>query len=244
MITNAGYNAYEHRKFLMNYYSGNHTGSSAKGALFSVNEKTGDARISGSLASLCGLETALNNKDAEEIELSIRKILLMQALSFFIGGTPMIFYGDESGHTNDYSYLDDEGKSYDNRWMHRPVIDWEKNANIDKPGTIEHIIFSSKKKLISIRKKLPVIADKKNLTWLRPHNIHIAGFLRAWENDRVYCVFNFSNKEQHLTWYAFKENGMKPLRLYDHWEGKHYDVKNDNEYLILPSYSFFILEPK
>jgi amylosucrase len=244
MITNAGYNAYEHRKFLMNYYSGNHTGSSAKGALFSVNEKTGDARISGSLASLCGLETALNNKDAEEIELSIRKILMMQALSFFIGGTPMIFYGDESGHTNDYSYLDDEGKSYDNRWMHRPVIDWEKNANIDKPGTIEHIIFSSTKKLISIRKKLPVIADKKNLTWLRPHNIHIAGFLRAWENDRVYCLFNFSDKEQHLTWYAFKENGMKPLRLYDRWEKKYYNVKNDNEYLTLPPYSFFILEPK
>ena len=60
--------------------------------------------------------------------------------------------------------------------MHRPVIDWDKNENIDKPGTIEHIIFTSTQKLICIRKKLPVVADKKNLTWLRPHNIHVAVF--------------------------------------------------------------------
>ena len=243
MITNSGYNAFEHRKYLKDYYSGNYNGSPAKGALFSVNEKTGDARISGSLASLCGLETAINNKDAAAIEIAVRKIMLMQAMSFFIGGTPMIFYGDESGHTNDYSYLHDEGKSYDNRWMHRPVIDWNKNRNVDKAGTIEHIVFSSTQKLISIRKKLSVIADKKNLTWLTPHNTHVAGFLRAWDTDRVYCLFNFSDKAQRLTWYAFKENGLKPSRLFDHWTKKIFDVKKDNEYFILPAYSFFILEP-
>jgi amylosucrase len=183
MIDTAGYDPFEHRQFLKNYYSGNHYESPAKGALFSVNEKTGDARISGSLASLCGLETAINKEDAAAIELSIQKILMMQAMSFFIGGTPMIFYGDEAGQLNDYSYLNDAGRNYDNRWMHRPIIDWIKNENVDKPGTIEHIIFASTQKLIQLRKKLAVIADKKNLTWLRPHNIHVAGFLRAWDDE-------------------------------------------------------------
>lgn len=244
MIDKAGFNPFEHRNFLKEYYSGNFRGSPAKGALFSVNERTGDARISGSLASLCGLETAINNNDAATIVLSVNKILLMQAMSFFIGGTPMIFYGDESGHLNDYSYLDEEGKSYDNRWMHRPIIDWEKNENVDKPGTIERIIFSSTQKLIQLRKQLPVIADKKNLTWLRPHNIHVAGFLRAWDDERVYCVFNFSRRKQSLTWYAFKENGMRPTRLFDYWSEKYFDVGMDNEYFVLPPYSFFILEPK
>ena len=243
MIDNAGYNPYEHRKFLKDYYSGNYNGSPAKGALFSVNEKTGDARISGSLASLCGLEMAINKNDAAAINISVQKILMMQAMSFFIGGTPMIFYGDESGHLNDYSYLNDEGKSYDNRWMHRPVIDWEKNNNVDKPGTIEHIIFSSTQKLIQLRKKLNVIADKKNLTWLRPHNNHVTGFLRAWDNDRVYCLFNFSSRRQSLTWYAFKENGMRPSHLFDHWSGKTFEVGKDNEHFVLLPYSFFILEP-
>jgi amylosucrase len=45
--------------------------------------------------------------------------------------------------------------------MHRPVIDWEKNADIDKPGTLKHTLFTATKKLIGIRKKIPVIADKK-----------------------------------------------------------------------------------
>ena len=41
---------------------------------------------------------------------SIDKILMMQALSFYIGGMPMLFYGDELGYTNDYSYLEDPEK--------------------------------------------------------------------------------------------------------------------------------------
>ncbi len=243
MITNAGYEPYRHRRFLRDYYSGSYDGSPARGALFSVNERTGDARISGSLASLCGLEYALQKNEEEEIKIAVSKILLMQAHSFFLGGIPMIFYGDESAHINDYSYLQDEGKNYDNRWMHRPVFDWDKNGKFDKPGTVEHLVFTGTKKLIEIRKNLPVIADKKNLTWLTPHNIHVAGYLRAWGNERVYCLFNFDDKEQSLTWYAFKENGMKPVRLFDHWSGNYFDVKNDNEYFDLPPYSFFILEP-
>ncbi len=243
MIANAGYNPYEHRKFLKEYYTGMYNGSPARGALFSVNERTGDARISGSLASLCGLEAALQTNNQAAVDTAINKILLMQAHSFFLGGIPMIFYGDELAHINDYSYQQEEGKSYDNRWMHRPVIDWSKEKRIDQDGTVESLVFSGTQRLIAIRRNLPVIADKKNLTWLTPHNIHVAGYLRAWDNDRVYCLFNFSDKEQFLTWYTFKENGVRPVKLYDHWSRKNFNVGADDEYFILAPYSFFILEP-
>ncbi len=242
MIEQTGFNAYEHRTFLKNYYSGAHHSSTARGALFSVNPKTNDARISGSLASLCGLEKALQEKNKPEIELSIKKILLMQAHSFFIGGVPMIFYGDEVGYTNDYSYLNDEGKNYDNRWMHRPIIDWQKNKNIDVEGTIENKIFSSTQKLIELRKKLSVVADYKNLIWLTPHNIHVAGYLRHAINKKLYCLFNFSNAPAYVTWYAFKEHGTAAKKLHDHWENKTYDVGADNEFLIIKPYSFCLLE--
>ena len=242
MITAAGFNAYEHRKFLKDYYSGNYPGSPATGALFSVNLKTQDARISGSLASLCGLEKALDNKDANEIELSIRKILLMQAQSCFIGGIPMLFYGDEVGYTNNYSYLDDPTKSYDNRWMHRPVINWEKNAKIEEKNTVEEKIFSATQRLISLRKKIPVVADLKNLTWLIPHNIHVAGFLRACDNEKLYCLFNYSKKAAYITWYAFKEHGNIPKVLYDHWSEKKYTVGADHDYFVMEGYSFCLLE--
>jgi len=242
MIEQAGFNAYYHRKFLKEYYSGNYHNSPARGALFSVNPKTQDARISGSLASLCGLEKALEENNEHEIELSIRKILLMQAHSFFIGGIPMIFYGDELGYTNDYSYLNDAGKSYDNRWMHRPMIDWEKNKKIETQGTIERRIFSSTQKLLNIRKKLDVIADRKNLIWLSPHNIHVAGYLRFDTKEKLYCVFNFSSQTSFLTWYAFKEHGKIPEKLFDHWQEKYFTVGKDSEHLILEPYTFCLLE--
>jgi len=244
MIENAGYNPYEHRRFLKEYYSGAYPGSPAKGALFSVNPKTQDARISGSLASLCGLEKALNENNAVETETSINKILLMQAHSFFIGGLPMIFYGDELGYTNDYSYLHDHSKSYDNRWMHRPVINWEKNKNIDIAGTVEQKVFSATQRLISLRKKLTVVGDYKNLVWLSPHNAHVAGYLRQQKEKRLFCLFNFSGQEAHVTWYLFKEYGNAPAKLYNFWNDELLTVGHDHEYLVAAPYSFLLLEPR
>ena len=243
MIEQAGYNPFEHRSFLKEYYSGNFKGSPSKGALFSSNPKTGDARISGSLASLCGLEKALDENNENARDLSIRKILMMQAHSFFLGGVPMIFYGDETAHINDYSYLEDEGKSYDNRWMHRPIINWKKNENIHKMGTVEEKVFSGTKKLIALRSQLDVVADKKNRTWLTPHNVHVAAYLRAFGDKRLYCVFNFHAAAAYITWFAFKEHGLVPKKLFDHWSGKTFDVGFDNEYLILEPYVFYLLEP-
>ncbi len=243
MIEAAGFNPYEHRRFLKDYYSGNYNGSPATGALFSVNPKTQDARISGSLASLCGLEKALKENNEKAIELSVRKILLMQAQSFFTGGIPMLFYGDETGHINDYSYLNDNGKSYDNRWMHRPVIDWDKTDDIDKEETIEHRIFFATQKLIALRKKLTVVADYSNVTWLTPHNIHVAGYLRAWDDKKLFCLYNYSDKPAYVTWYTFREHGTSG-KLYDHWHEKEIIIGNDNEYLVIEPYGFCLLEAR
>lgn len=243
MIAAAGYNAYQHRKFLKDYFSGNHPLSDATGALFSVNPKTQDARISGTLASLCGLEKALELQNNAAIDIAIAKILLMQAQSMFLGGIPMLFYGDELGYTNDYSYLNDPGKSYDNRWMHRPVIDWTKAEKCEDELSIESRIFSATQRMIRIRKQLPVLSDLKNCTWLHPHNIHVAGFLRAYDNERVYCLFNYNRKASFITWHAFKEHGQVPATLYDYWSERTYKVGPDQEYLVLEPYQFCILEP-
>ena len=97
MIQQAGFDPFEHRMFMKNYYSGKYRDSVAKGALFGVNPKTNDARISGSLASLCGLEYAVEHKIQDLVDMSIDKILLMQAHSILLGGIPVLFYGDECG---------------------------------------------------------------------------------------------------------------------------------------------------
>ena len=242
MIARVGFNPYHHRTYLKNYYSGSHDGSIAAGALFSVNPKTNDARISGSLASLCGLEKALAWNNAGEIENALRKIILMQAHSMFMGGIPMLYYGDEMAYTNDYSYLNDPGKSYDNRWMHRPIIDWNKNEQRKKKGSLEYRIFNETKQLIQIRKALPILSDLKNSTWMTPHNIHVASFIRSYEDKKIFCLFNYQASDAYVTWYTFKEHGIRPAQLKDHWTGLTHHVGNDNEYFVLGGYQFAVLE--
>lgn len=243
MIQQAGFDSYLHRQFMKNYYSGQFPGSPSKGALFSFNPKTGDARISGSLASLCGLEKALDDNDEAAIETSINKILLMQSHSFLLGGMPMIFYGDEIGHTNDYSYLSDPGKSYDNRWMHRPVIDWKKVNLRKKAGTIENRIFTGTKRLLEIRCSLSCIADHKNITWLTTRNIHVAGYLRSSKEQNVYCLFNFSGNTEVVPFQFLFENGSTASSFYNHWAGEVISL-NNNGALQLKPFEFLLLEAK
>lgn len=241
-IEKAGFTPFDHRKFIKDYYSGGVEYSPAKGALFSVNPKTQDARISGTLASLCGLEKAQEEKNAQELEWAIRRIELMQALSFFVGGLPMIFYGDEMGYTNDYSYLKDPAKSYDNRWMHRPVIDWKKNKKAEKKGSVEHRIFSATQRLLSIRKSLPAVEDASNLRWFATHHHHhVAGFIRATSNQKLCCLFNFSAQAVHLYSGILREQGIQ-VPLYDHWSNAMIALEADGSFIKMEPYSFLLLE--
>lgn len=241
-IEAAGFSPLEHRKFIKDYYSGALDYSPARGALFSVNPKTQDARISGSLASLCGLEKALEDKNEAEIELSIRRILLMQALSFFVGGVPMLFYGDEVGYTNDYSYLKDPAKSYDNRWMHRPVIDWKKNKKSEKVGSIEHRIFSATQRLLSIRKALPAVADHNNLNWLATHHHHhVAGFVRTLGPQKLIFLFNFNKQPVYLYAGIFREQGIH-TPMFDHWSNEEVSAEANGGFLKMEGYGFLVCE--
>jgi amylosucrase len=242
VITQASFNPFVHRMYLKNYYSGTYEGSPATGALFSFNPKTQDARISGSLSSLCGLESAINSNDTIAINTAINKIILMQAHSIFLGGLPMLYYGDEVGYTNDYSYLHDEAKSYDNRWMHRPLIDWNKNKKTNVTGSIEHTIFTATQQLLQIRKQLPAIADESNIAWITPHNLHVAAYVRTIATQRVFCLFNFSNQPAPITWYAFKEKGNAPTVLTNCITKEIVQVGNDAEHFVLAAYGYYIFE--
>ncbi len=241
MIAEAGYTPYEHRRFLKEYYSGAYPASVATGALFSVNPKTQDARISGSLASLCGLEKAIKQGDETDMERAVKRVLLMQAHCFFLGGIPMIFYGDEAGYTNDYSYLTDTGKAYDNRWMHRPVIDWQKNERIVWEGGPEHRIYTGTERLLAIRKRLSMVADTNNLTWAYTQNNAVAAYYRSGKRGGLYALFNFSNAHTFMPFSRLSLHELIDGEWYDHWQGKIMTV-DEGKVLGFEPYQFYLLE--
>jgi amylosucrase len=167
----------------------------------------------------------------------------MQAHSIFLGGIPMLFYGDEAGYTNDYSYLEDVAKSYDNRWMHRPVIDWEKNKRVNEAGTVENSVFAGTRRLISIRRMLPEVADHKNLTWINCNNNHIAAYLRNNGSKQLYGVYNFSTEKVVVPVAPFKVAARNTGDFYDYWSEKSVSTGKQG-HLAIDAYSFLLLKPE
>ncbi len=149
-----GWNGFSHRAFLGEFYAGDFPASFARGAYFPSNPVTGDARTSGSAASLAGLERALATKDDREIDLAIGRILCGYAMVLGFGGLPLIYMGDEIGLLNDNSYASDPTRQDDNRWMHRPAMPWMTAERRHDPSTVEGRIFNGLRQLIRTRARL------------------------------------------------------------------------------------------
>lgn len=210
-IVAAGYEPQSHRKFLVDYYTGNFEGSTAKGLAFGKNVKNDDARISGSLAALSGLESALEHNDPDAIDAGIKTILLLHSMIFSFGGIPLLWYGDTIGTLNDDSYLNDEHKSFDNRWVHRPKMDWVKASQRTQPGTTEYRIFSAIKKMTSIRKEIPAFADLANRELIDVDNAHLFVFSRIDQTNsqsRVLVIGNFDTHPQQLNLESLQRKGF------------------------------------
>jgi amylosucrase len=146
-----GWDGWHHKQFLNEFYSGRRPLSYARGALFQENVQTGDARISGSAAALCGLEDALQRGDDVAVDYAIRRLLLLYAIAFGFGGIPLIYMGDELGLRNDHGYAADPARADDNRWLHRPPMDWAAAARRCDPATVEGRIFGALRSLAALR---------------------------------------------------------------------------------------------
>ena len=242
-IRAVGYEPAEHRKFLIDYYTGEYGDSSARGLPFGHNPKTGDARISGSLASLVGLQTALEAGDQEDIDHAVQHILLLHSMIMSFGGIPLLYYGDEIGTLNDASYLNDENKINDNRWAHRSNINWNKAELRHQSGTVEHRIFTALKKMIAVRKEIPAFADFNNRELIQLDNPHLFIFsrfnLRRTSGD-VLVVGNFDAKPQYLDLKVIEQTfKFRHGNISDLYSGDVPVLFKDQ--LVIPPYCFYWL---
>lgn len=227
----AGYDPAMHRRFLVDYFTGRFPGSPARGLPFGENPKTGDARISGSLASLVGLEAALESQDAAAIDDAIKTIVLLHGVILSFGGIPLLYYGDAIGALNSLEYLADSSKAADNRWMNRSNFDWNKAKKRHQTGTVEQRIFSALKKLIVLRKETTAFADRDNRQLLDVDTPNLLVFSRvdpSNSRNRVLVVANFNVEAQMLPSDTLRSNGfLQPDAMKDLCTGERIEVSND-----------------
>ncbi|NDV41934.1 alpha-amylase family protein [Flagellimonas sediminis] len=197
LIQELGWNPDMHRKFLLDYYCQHLDWSPSKGLMFMYNPKTGDGRITGSSASLLGLEKALELKDDVLITESINKIVMLHGIILAFGGIPLIYAGDEIGTLNDYSFRNDNSKKDDSRWVNRPMQDWDTISKLDNRNLPQSKIYHTLQKLINIRKSNPVFADNNSLSLCHTGNDHILVFeKRGNVREGLLVLCNFDENAQ------------------------------------------------
>ncbi len=215
-IHHAGYSPQMHRQFMVEFLTGKFEDSFASGLPFMTNPKTGDARISGSLASLAGLEKALDSKDTLLISQSIARIRMMHGVIIAFPGIPVLYYGDEIGTLNDYSYEKDIHHKEDNRWVHRPVINWKKAELRHSPDTSEAQIFKSLAHMLEKRGAYPAMADHNNLIIPEVATEHLFVFVRTSKlSSAILVVANLTENDQLLETSILYQMGLESDHLFD-----------------------------
>lgn len=238
-----GINSYDHRRFLNAFYTGRFEGSFARGLPFQQNSLTGDARISGTCASLAGLEKALQEETQEEVELAIKRILLIHGVILTIGGIPLIYMGDEIGILNDYSFRNDPSKVGDSRWVHRTYMDWDKVADRENPHSVPGKIFQGLRRLISLRLANPVFGGSR-MEVADTANQAVLGYVRILEGQnlkagRILIFANFSEKSQVVLANQLRLYGLS-YQFTDLFTGKEFPLQD----LLLEPYELACLRAR
>jgi amylosucrase len=208
--SSVGLNGESHRRFLSDFYSGNFPGTFSRGLVFQENKKTGDRRISGSGASLAGLEAALERGDPRQIELSLERLLLGHAIVLGFGGIPLLYMGDELALLNDHGFTQEPEHAPDNRWVHRPPMPWDTaNAALEGRAPL-HVqrTYDGITKLLEARRRTPQLHAETESVILETGNPHVFGVERPHPLGSLVGLYNFSETGQGLNAQVFLERGI------------------------------------
>jgi amylosucrase len=202
-----GEDAAAHRRFLSSFYSGAFPGSFARGAAFQP-EPGGESRISGMAASLAGLEDALARGDELDAELAVRRLLVLHAVAFAHGGLPVVWMGDELALRNDPGWARNPAHRDDNRWMHRPAMDWAAAARRTDPRTSEGRAWAGIRRLVDARRSIRALNGLGASRPVWTGDDHVLGLLREHAGDRLLLLASFTEQRRPVALSLLAEHGV------------------------------------
>ena len=221
-----------HKKFLSDYFQGLAEGSVSRGELYNADPSSGDARQCGTTASLCGIEKAGLENDAEAMARAVRLDLTLHAMMFMQTGVPLLYSGDEIAQVNDYSYKDDPEKADDSRYLHRGKMRWDLAGHIEDPSTPEGQVFRGLGTLIALRRTHPAFGASAQVQTLDTGDDGVLAIGRYLDGQRIVGVFNFTGEEKSVAL------PHAPGTSIDLFTGKKYTL----ERLHIPAFGCYYME--
>ena len=215
-----------HKKYLNDWFTGKWPGSDARGELYNDDPRLGDARLCGTTASLCGVEAAVFEQDAEKLERAMACDLMLHAWMLTQSGIPVLYSGDEVGQLNDYGYHDDPDKRDDSRYLHRGKFDWEAAALRRDASTRQGRQFEGLRRLTHIRAGEPCFDARADVWTEDSGSRHILAVCRRFAGRELMCLFNFSpyfvtahvarDGDYDDLFYGERHDGLRDMLMYPH----------------------------
>ncbi len=194
-----------HKKYLNDYLTGKWPGSYARGELYNDDPASGDARLCGTTASLCGLEGALEEGNEEAAARAVRFIKMLHGYMLVQSGIPVIYSGDEIGQLNDNEYHKDPKKAEDSRYLHRGSFSWEKAELRKKEGSYQKEIFDCIRRMENLRAMHLVFLNQAAVWTADTYDAAVLCVNRTFEDEKLTALFNFAGEER-TAW--INEDGM------------------------------------
>ena len=181
-----------HKRYLNDYLTGRWPGSPARGELYNDDPRLGDARLCGTTASLCGVESARHEQDAEKLDRALRLDEMLHAYMFTLSGIPVLYSGDEIAQENDNTYHDDPLKWDDSRYLHRGNLDWASAERRLDPETPEGRIFAALRRLETLRAAHRVFDGAADVWLIDTADDAVLGIGRYCRGEKLVALFNFA----------------------------------------------------
>lgn len=211
---------WQHRQFLSEFYSGRFEGTTAEGLVFQHNPTTGDMRISGTAASLAGLGHALRAGDGVvdldtwdhavgQVDDAVARVLLGYAIVYGWGGIPVIWSGDEVATLNDEDWAAHPEHADDNRWAHRPRLDWDcvLGAHSDPRSPVGRVL-AGLRHLAGVRAGLPQLHASVAAEVVAAPDPGIFAVLRRHPVGPLLQLYNITEQPRSVPEWWVREIGL------------------------------------
>ena len=181
-----------HKRYLNNWFTGNFPGSDARGELYNDDPRLGDARLCGTTASLCGVETADFEGNPFKLERAVACDLTLHAWMLSQSGIPVVYSGDEIGQLNDYTYHNDPDKQADSRYLHRGAFLWGLAEHRNDPAAYQGKLFQGLRRLEILRAGEPCFDAGADVRTEESGDRRVLALSRRVGDRELICLFNFS----------------------------------------------------
>jgi amylosucrase len=173
------------------FFAGELPHSYARGASFQTSDPLTVHGTNGMTAALVGLASA---QAPQEQAQAVQRLILMYALSMFVGGLPLIYMGDEFalGNTSEVELARRQGP--DGRELHRPPFDVQAFAMRYAADTPQGQVFQALCAMSRARRQSPALRATEPLQAFSTGHPAVLGLRRG---RTCLGLFNFS--EQTLT---------------------------------------------